>query len=215
MPFTNSLAQRYALATQYYANRHNSLPNYFMLTVGDLVCTDDGFTGTVNEDNVVRALAGADKTWKIYAESLPRAGYTGKAERPYARDHNPFAYISDVLKSHEEMGNIVPMTQLSVDLQNGSLPNYAMIVPNLANDGHDCPPGATDCSDQDKLTNIDSWVKTNLGPLINALQDAVLIYTWDESDTTDRFESASRIPINDFLSASKRAETDHAIARGD
>src|SRR5437588_6038764 len=34
MPYTNSLAQKYALATQYYADRHNSLPNYFMLTVG-------------------------------------------------------------------------------------------------------------------------------------------------------------------------------------
>jgi hypothetical protein len=30
------------------------------------------------------------------------------------------------------MSNMVPMAQLSVDLQNGDLPNYAMIVPNLA-----------------------------------------------------------------------------------
>src|SRR6266568_9681089 len=33
MPYTNMLAQKYSLATQYYANRFNSLPNYFMLTV--------------------------------------------------------------------------------------------------------------------------------------------------------------------------------------
>src|SRR5579864_7231360 len=46
MSYTNSLAQHYGLATQYFANRHNSLPNYFMLTVGDLVTTDDLFTGT-------------------------------------------------------------------------------------------------------------------------------------------------------------------------
>src|SRR5262245_59359445 len=71
MPYTNSLAQRYALATQYYANRHNSLPNYFMLTLGDLITTNDQFTGTVTSDNVVRVLAAANKTWKIYAENLP------------------------------------------------------------------------------------------------------------------------------------------------
>src|SRR5689334_6416891 len=41
MPYTNSLAQHYALATQYYANRHNSLPNYFVLTVGAMVTTND------------------------------------------------------------------------------------------------------------------------------------------------------------------------------
>jgi phosphatidylinositol-3-phosphatase len=193
MPFTNTLAQRYALATQYFANRHNSLPNYFMLTVGDLVCTDDAFKEIVEDDNVVRALAAANKTWKIYAESLPRAGYTGKGERPYAKDHNPFAYIRDVLKSREEMANIVPMTQLSVDLNNGNLPNYAMIVPNLANDGHDCPIGKKDCSDEDKLANIDLWVKTNLGPLIDAMQDSVLIYTWDESDSEDRSHEGGHI----------------------
>src|ERR1041385_598024 len=55
MPYTNQLANQYALATQYFANRHNSLPNYFMLTVGDLVTTDDTFSGTVKSDNVARA----------------------------------------------------------------------------------------------------------------------------------------------------------------
>ena len=193
MPFTNALAQRYALATQYYANRHNSLPNYFMLTVGDLICTDDAFEETVENDNLVRVLAAANRTWKIYAESLPSATYTGPSVRPYAKDHNPFAYISDVLKSREEMGNIVPMTQLPVDLQNGNLPNYAMIVPNLANDGHDCPTEEEDCSDADKLAHIDSWVKTNLGPLVDAMQDSVLIYTWDESDITDRSHEGGHV----------------------
>src|SRR5258707_11877067 len=53
MPYTNSLAQQYALATQYYADRHNSLPNYFMLTVGNLITTNDLYTGTVTADNVV------------------------------------------------------------------------------------------------------------------------------------------------------------------
>src|SRR5215469_9274303 len=43
MPYTNSLATRYALATKYYADRHNSLPNYFVLTAGELVTTNDLF----------------------------------------------------------------------------------------------------------------------------------------------------------------------------
>jgi acid phosphatase len=187
MPYTNSLAQRYALATQYFANRHNSLPNYFMLTVGDLVTTDDLFTGTVTSDNVVRALTAAGKSWKIYAESLPGTGYLGASSVPYSKDHNPFAYISDVLDSSSQAANIVSFTELSTDLQNGTLPNYAMIVPNAANDGHDCPNESSICTDTQKLANIDQWIKTNLGPLINSsvLQDSVLIYSWDESVITD------------------------------
>ena len=187
MPYTNSLAQKYALATQYYANRHNSLPNYFMLTVGDLVTTDDLYTGTVTEDNVVRALTSAGKTWKVYAESLPQPGFTAAANAPYARDHNPFTYFSDVLNSSSQTANIVPFTQLATDVQNGTLPGYAMIVPDLSNDGHDCPGEAANCTDTQKLSTIDDWVKNNVGPLINssAFQNSVLIYTWDEGDVND------------------------------
>src|SRR5437879_3203919 len=86
MPYTNSLAQRYALATQYYADRHNSLPNYFMLTVGNLITTNDLYTGTVTADNVARALTKAGKSWKIYLENLPNTAYLGASVVPYAKD---------------------------------------------------------------------------------------------------------------------------------
>src|SRR5262245_36160110 len=177
MPYTNSLANQYALATQFYANRRNSLPNYFMLTVGDLVTTDDTFSGTVSANNVVRVLSNAGKSWRIYAESLPNIGYKGPNVFPYARDHNPFAYFQDVINSSAQTSNMVPLTQLSADIQNNTLPDYATIVPNLVNDGHDCPQGVANCTDTDKLSTIDAWVKTNIGPLIasSAFQDSVLI----------------------------------------
>jgi acid phosphatase len=187
MPYTNSLAQRNGLATQYFANRHNSLPNYFMLTMGGLVTTNDLFTGTVTSDNVVRALTAAGKSWKIYADSLPSLGYVGPSVVPYSKDHNPFAYISDVLNSGSQRSNIVSFTQLATDLQNGTLPDYAMIVPNAANDGHDCPNEASSCTDAQKLANVDQWIQNNVGPLINSIasQNSVLIYTWDESNVND------------------------------
>jgi hypothetical protein len=196
MPFTNSLAQQYSLATQYYANRRNSLPNYFMLTVGDLITTDDNFSGKVAQDNVVRAITAAGKTWKVYADSLPHAGYLGPTVIPYGRDHNPFTYFSDVLDSSTQAANVVPFTQLATDIQNGSLPDYAMIVPDFANDGHDCPHEASNCTDTDKLSHIDSWVQTNVGPLINssAFSNSVLIYTWDESSVDDNANGGGHIP---------------------
>ena len=187
MPYTNSLAKQYSLATQYFANRHNSLPNYFMLTVGDLVTTNDLYTGTVTADNVARALSKAGKSWKIYAESLPNVGYVGPTVEPYGKDHNPFAYFSDVLKSDSQAANMVPFTQLATDMQSGTLPDYAMIVPDFQSDGHDCPKGMSNCTDSDKLAGIDAWVKVNIGPLINssAFNNSVLIYTWDESSIDD------------------------------
>jgi acid phosphatase len=195
MPYTNGLAKQYALATQFYANRFNSLPNYFMLTVGDLVTTNDSYTGTVTADNVARAVTAAGKSWKIYAESLPSAGYLGPSVLPYGQDHNPFAYFSDVKNSSSQAANMVPFTQLATDMQNGTLPDYAMIVPNFENDGHDCPPAMSNCTDTDKLQNIDNWVKNNIGPLISssAFSNSVLIYTWDESDINDTSNPNERV----------------------
>ena len=62
-----------------------------------------------------------------------------------------------------------------------------MLVPNLENDGHDCPNEAPTCTDPVKLANVDHWIQTNLSGLIQspAFQNSVLIYTWDESVLTD------------------------------
>ena len=70
MPYLNGLATANGLATQYFADAHPSLPNYFELTVGEgLSITGlegDAYSGVVTQDNVVRALTGAGKSWKSY-----------------------------------------------------------------------------------------------------------------------------------------------------
>jgi acid phosphatase len=89
MPYLNSLARRYSLATNYYANIHQSIGNYFMLTTGQIVTVDDSFNGTVNVDNLVRKLLAAGKTWKSYAESLPSVGYTEEISSPTSSTMTP------------------------------------------------------------------------------------------------------------------------------
>src|SRR5690348_18126081 len=56
MPYFNSLASQYGLATQYFANTHPSIGNYFMLTTGKIETNDDSFIGTISDDNIVREL---------------------------------------------------------------------------------------------------------------------------------------------------------------
>ena len=90
MPYLNSLASAHGLAASYFADAHPSIPNYFMMTTGSLETVDDNFTGTISDNNIVRALNGAGKTWKAYIESLPSAGYTGPNVGTYLKRHNPF-----------------------------------------------------------------------------------------------------------------------------
>ena len=188
MPFLNSLATQHSLAANYFADAHPSLPNYFMLTVGLEETFDDSFTGTVTDDNIVRALRAAGKTWKAYIESVPSQGYLGADVLPlYLKHHNPFAYLSDVQSSSMQAANIVPFGQLSADLSAGSLPNFGFILPNPEDDAHDCPGGAPTCADSALLAAADAWLKNNIGPLINSsgFGNSVLIITWDESTQSD------------------------------
>src|SRR2546428_5230025 len=93
MPYLNSLATTYALAKGYHANTHPSIGNYFMLTTGQIITNDDGFSGTVTEDNAARHLIQAGKTWKEYSESLPSAGYTGGGRGGLGLHPNPLFYF--------------------------------------------------------------------------------------------------------------------------
>src|SRR5438445_5824067 len=119
MPYLNSLAQQDGLATQYYANTHPSIGNYFMLATGQIVTNDDNYSTIVTVDNVVRRLLAAGKTWKSYAEDLPAVGYTGGDVGNYARKHNVFALLSDVVNDSMQRSNLVPFTQLETALANG------------------------------------------------------------------------------------------------
>lgn len=176
MPYLNSLANQYGLATQYYADTHPSIGNYLMLTTGQIETTDDSFSGKITDDNVVRELTKGGKSWRSYAESLPSIGYTGSDVYPYFRHHNPFSYLSDVIGTSQAK-NLVPFSQFASDLASGNLPDYSFIVPNALNDAHD-----------GTLTAADQWLKTNIDPLIKSpgfQKNGLLIIVFDESVLTD------------------------------
>src|SRR5438309_875750 len=185
MPYLNGLANQYALATQYYANTHPSIGNYFMMTTGKIETNDDTFGGTVSDDNIVRRLIAGGKTWKSYAEGLPSPGFTGGSSGRYARKHNPLSFFSDVTASAAQQQNLVPFSQFAGDLSGGQLPSYAFVVPDLCNDAHDC-----------SLATADAWLKTNIDPLVQSAsfqQDGLLIIVFDEAGG-DNAHGGGRVP---------------------
>jgi acid phosphatase len=179
MPYLDTLANRYALATQYYANTHPSIGNYFMLTVGQIVTNNDAFVDTVRADNIVRQLVAAERTWKSYAEGVPSAGYTGGNTGQYVRRHNPLSYLSDVTDDPVQKQRLVPFTQFATDLAGDTLPDYSFIVPNLCHDAHDCA-----------LDSADVWLRNNIKPLIQSArfqQDGLLVIVFDESQNDNTY----------------------------
>jgi acid phosphatase len=182
MPYFNSIANNYGVATQYYADTHPSIGNYFMLTTGQILTNDDTKTPSnfpVSADNIVRHLIAAGRSWKSYAEDLPSVGHTGDDFNKYVVHHNPFPYFTDVQNDSTQRNNLVPFADPNVgfahDLANNSLPNYSFVVPNTCNDAHDCA-----------LSVADTWLQNNIGPLISnatLMQNTLVIILFDEADT--------------------------------
>lgn len=198
MPFLNSLAQRGAIATQYYANVHPSIGNYLELTTGAMATKDDTFTGVISDDNLARAIPASGKTWKAYPEDLPSVGYLGGRVGDYARDHNPFSYFSDVQNNSAQAANIVPFTQFPQDMAKGLLPNFSFVVPNMRNNAHDCPDGTILCADNDRLSRADQWLSTNIGPLLSSSQfqnNGLLLIVFDEAFQIDARNGGGHVAL--------------------
>jgi len=177
MPYLKSLAERYTLLTNYYGNHHPSIGNYFMMTTGQTISTNDGYNGTVPYDNLISQLVTANKTWKAYGDSLPEQGYIGGNERPYVKKHFPIAYFENVRNDPAQRKNLVPAEQFIADLRTQGLPDFSMLIPNLDHDAHD-----------GSLKEADDWLRRYIEPLLanpDFQKDGILIVTFDESVKSD------------------------------
>jgi hypothetical protein len=185
-PYINSLIGRYALAANYVALFHPSLPNYIALTSGsNRGITDDRSPPTagyaVNAPNLADRLQAKHLTWKAYAESIPSPGYASSDTLLYATRHVPFLYYRDILyNTARRRSHVVPFTRLASDLKSvKTTPDFAFITPNMRDDMHDAP-----------IATGDRWLAKQV-PLILRSQAftttrSLLVITWDEGVGADQ-----------------------------
>jgi phospholipase C len=177
MPYLKALAEKYTLLTNSYGNHHPSIGNYFTMTTGQAISTNDSYGGVVREENLISQLVAANKTWKLYGDGLPQQGYVGGNQRPYVKKHFPAAYFANVREDEKQRMNLVPAEQFAADLRNNELPDFSMVVPNLDHDAHD-----------GSLREADNWLQSHIAPLLenpDFQKDGILIITFDESFKSD------------------------------
>ena len=168
-PTFTALARRYVRLTRYYGFTHPSLPNYVALVSGGTQgIHDDCTTCIVAARNLADSLEASGRSWKTYAEGLPRPGFTGAFAGRYAKKHVPFLYFRDVVASPARRGRVVPLTQLQRDLHAGALPDFALVVPDLCHSMHDC-----------SVRTGDRWLARTIPPLLT-LPNTVVFVTFDE-----------------------------------
>ena len=179
-PNLNNLISNGALPTNYYADSHPSIGNYFMLTTGQTLTTDDNFMTVWDVDNIARHMLSSGVTFKVYAEGIER-GYVGGNTGLYMIRHNPFAMLSDVAGNSQVANQCIwPFSQFAADLANKTLPEFSFIVPDIDDDAHNGTP-----------QQADAWLQTNVVTPLSTYQafapggDGVLIVDFDEAATSD------------------------------
>ncbi|WP_427131680.1 alkaline phosphatase family protein [Pseudarthrobacter sp. S9] len=180
--YLNTLADEFALAANYRAIMHPSLPNYLALTGG----TNAGITSNCKPKECradVRSIADevsrSGRSWKMYAESMPAPCGAENSGR-YAVKHNPFMYYPSVTADKNSCSaHVVPLSRLDQDLKSAStLPNYVFISPDLCNDTHDCP-----------IRTGDDWLARQVPRILGSpaftTRNSLLVVTWDEGSNDD------------------------------
>ncbi|GAC1643917.1 MAG: hypothetical protein NVS9B15_00670 [Acidobacteriaceae bacterium] len=190
MPYLTGLTSQYSRGTQMYSASHGSFLAYGEIFAGIApfrgsalhgACNGSACSPVQNVPNLARQFAKDGKTWKGYFQSIPAAGWMGVASGNYVERHNPFPFFTDVANNRSQQLKMVNDQQLINDLNAGTSPNYSLIVPDLAHDGHN--PATTSTA----LSNADNYL-AGLLPHLLASQyfqpggDGVLIVTFDESD---------------------------------
>jgi phospholipase C len=172
------MARRYVRFTQYRGISHPSLPNYLALVSGDTQdITSDCTTCIVDVPNLADSLEHAGRTWKTYAEGIPRPGFTGAWAGRYAKKHDPFVYFRDIASSPGRRKRVVPFAQLRTDLRNNALPDFALIVPDMCHSMHDC-----------SVRTGDRWLARVLPPLLK-LPNTLVFVTFDEGNAGNHIPS--------------------------
>lgn len=176
-PTFAALARRYALLTDYHGIAHPSLPSYLALVSGSTHGINSDCTSClVDARNLADTLEQAGKTWKTYAEGLPHAGFTGAFAGRYGKKHDPFLYFRDVIARPWRLRRVVPLTAFHTDLAAHKLPSFALVVPDLCHDMHDC-----------SVSTGDAWLTSFLKPLLGSptIGNGVIFVTFDEGTTSD------------------------------
>ena len=183
--YITSLTTKGAVAGNYFAVDHPSLPNYLAVTSGQdpAFATSDCAPGPgcdLAGANLANSLEAAGKTWKSYNESMAAGGAATcrpDGDSLYDVNHNPFMYDTDITNNSARCNShVVDYSTLAGDLSSAATtPNYVYINPNLQNDMH-----------EGTIAQGDTWLSQNVPALLRSpaftTQHSLLIVMWDEDD---------------------------------
>jgi phospholipase C len=179
-PFETAVARSCGTAADYRHVARPSLPNYLGATSGATWGVRDDAAPSRHRilgDNLFRQLRTTGRSARTYAEGMPRPCSLTSQGR-YAVKHNPAAYFQGADDRAACVRDDLPLGTtttgpLARDIAADALPAFAVLVPDLCNDTHDC-----------SVATGDRWLQTWL-PLLTASPayrkgTTAIFVVWDE-----------------------------------
>jgi phospholipase C len=179
-PYATALARQCGTASAYHTVGSPSLPNYLGATSGDTGgINDDGGPDVHPQtgDNLFRQVRARGATARSYVESMPTNCAVASRGR-YAVKHNPAAYYTSADDRRACVTDDVPLGgvsdgALAADLAGDRLPTFSFVVPDLCDDGHDCPVTAADAW-------LTAWLPRILTSAAYRSGTTAVFVVWDE-----------------------------------
>ena len=192
------LARQYGAATHMYAETHPSEGNYVALLGGDTFGIRDDDPHLVEGPSLATELRAKGLGWRAYLEDIPAAGSLalaspGASNTPpglYAAKHTGFTNFASVREDPNRVRELVGFGALDADLRAGSVPAFALIVPNQCNDMHGLGSrnAPADCAGGDEA--LVRRGDAHAAELVSAIQSSpiwtsaaattAIVITWDE-----------------------------------
>jgi hypothetical protein len=177
-PYQKYLSNTYGNVTSFYGICGTGLSDYEAMTSGQTFgCTNSSIVTGMNIGDLAES---SGFTWGAYFESMPTPCDRSDSGS-YAPNHNPFTHYYDVVKNVTRCdAHVVNSRYFNQSAANGTLPNFALYVPNLNDDCH-----------SSSLTFCDNWLKNFLSSIINSTNPAeqamanhtVFLITYDTGTT--------------------------------
>lgn len=196
--------------TRMFAEEHPSEGNYFWLFSGNdqgvgfndeipSAQTTPGYPFMTH--NLGEELLGTGRlSLKGYAEDLPSTGSTVDNSGLYARKHVPYISFANIPGGTEkESSSNLAFKDFPDAAHFDALPTVAFVIPNLANDMHNCYPPTCVTSRLDCCIGLgDDWLRKNLDAYYQwaKAHNSLLILTFDENDDKSGYRGLTNPAID-------------------
>jgi phosphatidylinositol-3-phosphatase len=203
-PYTNQLARECGSPTNFWAERHPSLPNYIAMTSGSTQGITGDSSGMLAADNIYNQVKQSGRQWRHYAFGMPSpCDHSDSSNGIYTAHHEPPVFYSDIAADCRSWdvgvgapGKVEDFTDVSSGplaqaLDSNTLPAFATLGPT-DDGGNSSAGGEVDPVKGEAF--LKRWIPRITSSAAYQAGTTAIFITWDEASDFNNNPPKEGIP---------------------